>query len=96
MNNGYLGMIRQWQEKLFNQHYSQAKISGPDFAKVAEAYGAKGIRVEKEEEIIPALKDAIEYPGPVFLDFIIEPMETVYPWVLSGKAMHEMLLKSEW
>lgn len=92
MNNGYLGMVRQWQEKLYNQHYSQTKISGPDFAKVAEAYGAKGIRIETEEEIIPALKEAIEYPGPVFLDFIIEPMETVYPWVLAGKPLHEVLL----
>ncbi len=92
MNNGYLGMVRQWQEKLFNKHYSQTKISGPDFVKVAEAYGAKGIRIEKEEEIIPALKEAIEYPGPVFLDFIIEPFETVYPWVLAGKPMHEVLL----
>lgn len=92
MNNGYLGMVRQWQEKLYNKHYSQTKISGPDFVKLAEAYGAKGIRIEKQEEIIPALKEAIEYQGPVFLDFIIEPFETVYPWVLAGKPMHEVLL----
>lgn len=95
MNNGYLGMVRQWQEKLYNGNYSQTKISGPDFVKVAEAYGAKGIRVKKEDEIIPALKEAIEYPGPVFLDFIIESFETVYPWVLAGKAMHEVLLSRE-
>lgn len=95
MNNGYLGMVRQWQEKLFDQHYSHTKISGPDFVKVAEAYGAKGIRVTKEEEIIPALKEAIEYQGPVFLEFIIEPFETVYPWVLAGKPMHEVLLSRE-
>lgn len=95
MNNGYLGMVRQWQERLFDKHYSQTKISSPDFVKVAEAYGAKGIRIKKEEEIIPALKEAIEYQGPVFLDFIIEPFETVYPWVLAGKPMHEVLLSSE-
>lgn len=95
MNNGYLGMVRQWQERLFDKHYSQTKISSPDFVKVAEAYGAKGIRVTKEEEIIPALKEAIEYQGPVFLDFIIEPFETVYPWVLAGKPMHEVLLSRE-
>lgn len=95
MNNGYLGMVRQWQERLFDQHYSQTKISSPDFVKVAEAYGAKGIRVTKEEEIIPALKEAIEYQGPVFLDFIIEPFETVYPWVLAGKPMHEVLLSRD-
>ncbi|MDD3436994.1 MAG: biosynthetic-type acetolactate synthase large subunit [Candidatus Gastranaerophilales bacterium] len=95
MNNGYLGMVRQWQEKLYHKHYSYTKISGPDFVKVAEAYGAKGIRVEREDEIIPALKAAIEYPGPVFLDFILEPFETVYPWVLAGKPMHEVLLSSK-
>lgn len=94
MNNGYLGMVRQWQEKLYNKHYSQTKISGPDFVKVAEAYGAKGIRIKRETDIIPALKEAIEYPGPVFLDFIIEPFETVYPWVLAGKPMHEVLLSN--
>lgn len=95
MNNGYLGMVRQWQEKIYHKHYSQTKISGPDFAKVAEAYGAKGIRIEKEEEIIPALQEAIDYSGPVFLDFIIEPFETVYPWVLAGKPMHEVLLSGK-
>lgn len=95
MNNGYLGMVRQWQEKLFDKHYSHTKISSPDFVKVAEAYGAKGIRITKEEEIIPALKEAIEYSGPVFLDFIVEPFETVYPWVLAGKPMHEVLLARE-
>ena len=95
MNNGYLGMVRQWQEKMYDQHYSGTQISGPDFVKVAEAYGAKGIRVEKEEEIFPALKEALEYPGPVFLDFIIEPFETVYPWVLAGNAMNEILLSRQ-
>lgn len=95
MNNGYLGMVRQWQEKLYHKHYSHTKISGPDFKKVAEAYGAKGIRIEREDEIIPALQEAIEYPGPVFLDFIIEPFETVYPWVLAGKPMHEVLLSGK-
>lgn len=95
MNNGYLGMVRQWQERLYHGHYSQTKISSPDFVKLAEAYGAKGIRIEKEEEIIPALKEAIEYQGPVFLDFIIEPFETVYPWVLAGKPMHEVLLSGK-
>lgn len=85
MNNGYLGMVRQWQEKLFDKHYCGTQISGPDFAKVATAYGALGIRIEKEDEIEPALKQAIEYPGPVFLDFIIEPFEVVYPWVPKEK-----------
>ncbi len=84
MNNGYLGMVRQWQEKLFDGHYEGTKISNPDFVKVAEAYGAKGIRVEKEEDIFTALQEAIDYDGPVFLDFVIEPLEFVYPWVPKG------------
>ncbi len=92
MNNGYLGMVRQWQEKLFDRHYSETKISGPDFVKVAEAYGAKGIRIKKKEEIIPALKEAIEYQGPVFLDFIVEPFEMVYPWVLAGTPIDKVIL----
>lgn len=95
MNNGYLGMVRQWQEKLYNNHFSETKISGPDFVKVAEAYGAKGIRIEKKEEIIPALQEAIEYNGPVFLDFIVEPFEMVYPWVLAGKAIDDIILSSK-
>ena len=95
MNNGYLGMVRQWQEKLYDGHYSQTKISSPDYVKLAEAYGAKGIRVEKEEEIAPALKEAFEYDGPVFIDFVIEPLEMVYPWVLSGKALDNVLLSDK-
>ena len=95
MNNGYLGMVRQWQQRMFNKHYSQTKISGPDFVKVAEAYGAKGIRVEKEEDIIPAMQEAIDYNGPVFIDFVIEPFEMVYPWVLAGQSLNKVLLSNE-
>ncbi len=92
INNGYLGMVRQWQEKIYNEHYSQTKISSPDFVKLAESYGALGIRVEKEEEIIPALKRAIEYDGPVMIDFVCENFEMVYPWVLAGQPIDKVLL----
>lgn len=95
INNGYLGMVRQWQEKLFEQHYSETKISGPDFVKVAEAYGAVGIRVEKEEDIEPAIKKAIESKKPVFIDFIVEPFEMVYPWVLAGNPLNKVLLSND-
>lgn len=95
INNGYLGMVRQWQEKLFDKHYSQTKISGPDFVKVAEAYGALGIRVEKEEDIEPAIKKAIEAKCPVFIDFIVEPFEMVYPWVLAGNPLNKVLLSND-
>lgn len=95
INNGYLGMVRQWQEKLFDKHYSQTKISGPDFVKVAEAYGALGFRVEKEEDIEPTIKKAIEAKRPVFIDFIVEPFEMVYPWVLAGNPLHKVLLSND-
>ena len=95
INNGYLGMVRQWQEKIYNQHYSQTKISSPDFVKLAQSYGALGIRVEREEEIIPALKQAIEYDGPVMIDFICENFEMVYPWVLAGQPIDKVLLSRE-
>jgi acetolactate synthase-1/2/3 large subunit len=81
LNNGYLGMVRQWQEKFYDGHYCGTEITSPDFVKVAEAYGAKGIRVEKEEDIESAIKDAIAYDGPVFIDFIVEPLEFVYPYL---------------
>lgn len=95
INNGYLGMVRQWQEKLFDKHYSHTKISAPDFVKLAEAYGAKGIRVTKEEEIESAIQEAIDHNGPVILDFIVEPFEMVYPWVLAGKPINQVLLTNE-
>lgn len=81
LNNGYLGMVRQWQQKLYDEHYCGTDITSPDFVKVAEAYGAKGIRVEKEEQIESAIKEALAFDGPVFLEFIIEPLEVVYPWI---------------
>ncbi len=95
INNGYLGMVRQWQEKIYDKHYSQTKISSPDFVKLAQSYGALGIRVEKEEDIIPALKHAIEHDGPVMIDFICENCEMVYPWVLAGKPIDNVLLSGE-
>lgn len=95
INNGYLGMVRQWQEKLFDKHYSHTKISAPDFVKLAEAYGAKGIRVTKEEELEAAIQEAIDHDGPVFLDFIVEPFEMVYPWVLAGNPINQVLLSNE-
>lgn len=94
INNGYLGMVRQWQEKLFNKHYSQTNISSPDYVKLAESYGCLGIRVEKEEDIDEALDKAIAYPGPVILDFVVEPFEMVYPWVLAGAPLNEVLLSN--
>lgn len=95
INNGYLGMVRQWQEKLFDKHFSHTKISSPDYVKLAEAYGAKGIRVQKQDEIASAIETAVKTPGPVFVDFIVEPFEMVYPWVLAGDPINKVLLSNE-
>ena len=95
INNGYLGMVRQWQEKIYNEHYSQTHISSPDYVKLAQSYGALGIRVESEDEIIPALELAVSYDGPVMIDFICESFEMVYPWVLAGQPIDKVLLSRE-
>ncbi len=95
INNGYLGMVRQWQEKLFDGHYSQTHISSPDYVKLADAYGALGIRVTEESQIDAALDKAIAFDGPVILDFVVEPFEMVYPWVLAGKPLNEVMLSNK-
>lgn len=94
INNGYLGMVRQWQEKLFDKHYSQTHISSPDYVKLAEAYGILGLRVTQESQIDEALDKAISYDGPVIIDFVVEPFEMVYPWVLAGKPLNEVILSN--
>lgn len=75
INNGYLGMVRQFQEKICNERYFATKISNPDFVKLAESYGAKGIRVENFEDIASAINEAYMHDGPVLVDFVVEPKE---------------------
>lgn len=92
LNNGYLGMVRQWQQLFYNRRYSQVDLSGvPDFVKVAQAYGVEGIRVEKMEEVEPAIKKALQIKGPVVMDFRIEREENVYPMVPAGAALSQMI-----
>ncbi|MEW6183010.1 MAG: biosynthetic-type acetolactate synthase large subunit [Bacillota bacterium] len=91
MNNGFLGMVRQWQELFYKRRYSYTEIYGPDFVKVAEAYGAEGIRVTKPAEVGTALEQAIASSRPVFLDFVIEREENVMPMVPPGESLEKML-----
>ncbi|MBC7190094.1 biosynthetic-type acetolactate synthase large subunit, partial [Candidatus Aerophobetes bacterium] len=92
LNNGYLGMVRQWQQLFYKGRYSQVDIAGvPDFVKVAEAYGVKGIRVEKMEEVEPALKEALRIKGPVVIDFHVDREENVYPMVPAGASLYEII-----
>ena len=95
INNGWLGMVRQWQERIFDEHYSQTKISSPDYVKLAEAYGALGFLVDKEEDVVPTLKKAIEARRPVLIDFRVEPFEMVYPWVLAGDSLNHVLMSND-
>ncbi len=91
LNNGYLGMVRQWQELFYNRRYSHTEISGPDYVALAAAYGASGIRVETAEEVEGAIKKALETDGPVLIDFKICPEENVFPMVPAGEAIDRMI-----
>ena len=92
LNNGYLGMVRQWQEIFYKKNYAGTVLVGnPDFVKLAEAYGACGIRAKEKQEVVPALKKALKYPGPVLIDFLIEPEENVWPMVPAGMSIRQMM-----
>ncbi|MDD5044376.1 MAG: biosynthetic-type acetolactate synthase large subunit [Candidatus Omnitrophica bacterium] len=91
LNNFYLGMVRQWQELFYKKRYSHTCITGPDFVKLAEAYGAVGIRVTEIKEVRPALEKALAIDNTVFLDFHIEPEENVFPMVPAGEAINKMI-----
>jgi acetolactate synthase-1/2/3 large subunit len=75
----------------YEKRYVATPLSGPDFVKIAEAYGFPGLRVERREEVIPAIQKAMEEPGPFLIDFMIEPEENVYPMVPPGAALAEVL-----
>ncbi len=91
LNNGYLGMVRQWQELFYKKRYSQTCITGPDFVKLAESFGAVGIRVTKNEEVRPAIEKALAIDNTVLIDFQIEPEENVFPMVPAGGAINNMI-----
>ncbi len=92
LNNSYLGMVRQWQQLFYGRRYSATPMTAPDFVKLAEAYGAVGLRATKPEEVEPVIREALNTRRPVIMDFKVEPEECVMPMVPAGKAMHEMLL----
>ena len=91
INNGYLGMVRQWQELFYGRRYVATPLSGPDFVKVAEAYGIPGLRVRRKAEVVPAIRQAMEEQGPFLIDFMVEPEENVFPMVTPGEALTEVL-----
>ena len=95
LNNGYLGMVRQWQEMFYQRRYVATPLSGPDFIKIADAYGIPALRVTRREEVVPAVEQAMAEAGPFIIDFKIEPEENVYPMVPPGAALAEVLEEPE-
>ena len=93
LNNGYLGMVRQWQQLFFDKRYVSTSLEhAPDFVKLAEAYGALGLRATKPEEVEPVLKKGLFSKKTVIMDFVVEKEECVYPMIPAGAAATEMLL----
>jgi len=91
LNNGYLGMVRQWQELFYKKRYSYTNLTNPDFVKLAESYGAAGIRVTKREDVRRAIEKAISIDNVVFIDFKVEEEENVFPMVPAGEALNSMI-----
>ncbi|MDD5081870.1 MAG: biosynthetic-type acetolactate synthase large subunit [Dehalococcoidales bacterium] len=91
LNNGYLGMVRQWQELFYQRRYVATPLSGPDFVKIGEAYGIPAVRVKRKEEVVPAIEQAMNSDGPFIIDFMIEPEENVFPMVPPGASLAEII-----
>jgi acetolactate synthase-1/2/3 large subunit len=95
LNNGVLGMVRQWQEFFYEERYAESYMNSlPDFVKLADAYGHVGITIDKPEDVEPALRDAFgKYKDRlVFLNFLTDPRENVFPMIPAGKGLSEMIL----
>jgi len=91
INNGYLGMVRQWQELFFDKRYAVTSLhDNPDFAKLAGVFGIKGMKVTKPEEVRPAIEKALDIDAPVVVDFTVDPEANVFPMVPSGAPLYEM------
>jgi len=91
INNGYLGMVRQWQELFYDRRYVATPLSSPDFVKIAGAYGIPAVQAERREDVAPAIERAMAEDGPFLIDFRVEPEENVYPIVPPGAALSEQL-----
>jgi acetolactate synthase-1/2/3 large subunit len=94
LNNRFLGLVRQWQELFMKSNYVCTDLEGcePDFVKLAEAYGATGLRVEEDDALEEALKTMLKTPGPVVADVRVHRGENVYPMVPAGKSLAEMIV----
>ncbi len=96
INNSYLGMVRQWQDIFYDKRYAYTLLEGsPDFVKVAEAYGAKGMRAGDDQEATEAIEQAIQEKGPVVIDFVVEQEENVYPMVAPNRPINDIIIGGE-
>ena len=92
INNGFLGMVRQWQELFWRRRYSHVEISGPNFVKLADAYGCPGFRVTHSSEVEDVIRKAMAHnDGPVLVEFVVEREENVYPMIPAGQTVKEMI-----
>lgn len=92
LNNDFQGMVKQWQDLFYGKRYSQTVMHNPNFSKMAEAFGVRGIRCDHKCDVEKTVKEMLAHKGPVVVDFYVEPNEHVYPMVPSGKGLHEMEL----
>jgi len=95
INNGYLGMVRQWQEFFYERNYQSTPLLSPNFAKLADAYGIRNLTVTKRSEVVPAVESARRHNGPVLIDFQVEQEDSVYPMVAAGASLHEMIRRPD-
>jgi len=95
VNNGYLGMVRQWQEFFYEKNYQSSPLRSPDFVKLAEAHGIRGTAVGKRSEVLPAVEAARGHEGPFVINFLVEKEDSVYPMIPAGSALHEMIRRPE-
>ena len=91
INNGFLGMVRQWQEFFYDRNYAATPLLNPDFAKLAEAYGIRSMTVSERSQVVPAVQSARQHEGPMLINFKVEQEDTVYPMVAAGAALHDMI-----
>jgi acetolactate synthase-1/2/3 large subunit len=95
INNGYLGMVRQWQEFFYERNYEATPLVSPDFVKLADAHGIEGRAVRTRDEVASAVEAARSAPGTYLLNFMVEKEESVYPMIPAGSALHEMIRRPE-
>jgi acetolactate synthase-1/2/3 large subunit len=91
INNGFLGMVRQWLEFFYERRYAATPLVNPDFVKLAEAFGLKAARVTTRADVVPTVREARAHQGTVVIDFRVEQEDSVYPMVPAGSDLHAMI-----